>query len=178
MLHLIWSIIVGFFVGWIARAVMPGADHMGFWMTAGVGIVGSLIGGLIGNLISRPPPGSKFHAAGFSCPSSVRSCFCFFCVTSSRCKLEAGTSDTKKRQDVSCRFFHAQPARRYANSGWLAAQQLARQAFQHAEVEATTLPVCRYLAIGCQVIDRMRQHLRKLAEQLVLIDAQRAGRLL
>ncbi len=65
MLHLIWSIIVGFFVGWIARAVLPGADHMGFWMTAGVGIVGSLIGGLIGNLISRPPPGSKFHAAGF-----------------------------------------------------------------------------------------------------------------
>ncbi len=65
MLHLIWSIIVGFFVGWIARAILPGADHMGFWLTAGVGIVGSLIGGAIGNLISRPPAGSKFHAAGF-----------------------------------------------------------------------------------------------------------------
>jgi len=65
MFHLIWSIIVGFFVGLIARAIIPGADHMGFWMTAGVGIVGSLIGGLIGNLISRPPPGSKFHPAGF-----------------------------------------------------------------------------------------------------------------
>jgi len=65
MFHLIWSIIVGFFVGLIARAIIPGADHMGFWMTAGVGIVGSLIGGLIGNAISRPPPGSKFHAAGF-----------------------------------------------------------------------------------------------------------------
>ena len=65
MFHLIWSIIVGFFVGLIARALIPGADHMGFWMTAGVGIVGSLIGGLIGNLISRPPPGSKFHPSGF-----------------------------------------------------------------------------------------------------------------
>lgn len=65
MLHLIWSIIVGFFVGWIARAILPGADHMGFWMTAGVGIVGSLIGGVLGGLISRPAPGSVFHPAGF-----------------------------------------------------------------------------------------------------------------
>ena len=65
MFHLIWSIIVGFFIGLIARALIPGAEHMGFWMTVVVGIVGSLIGGVIGNLISRPPPGSKFHAAGF-----------------------------------------------------------------------------------------------------------------
>ena len=65
MFHLIWSIIVGFFIGLIARAILPGADHMGFWMTTGVGIVGSLIGGLLGNLIKRPEPGSKFHPAGF-----------------------------------------------------------------------------------------------------------------
>lgn len=65
MFHLLWSIIVGFFVGLIARAIVPGADHMGFWMTAIIGIVGSLLGGLLGNLFSRPPPGSKFHAAGF-----------------------------------------------------------------------------------------------------------------
>jgi uncharacterized membrane protein YeaQ/YmgE (transglycosylase-associated protein family) len=65
MFHLIWSVIVGFFVGLIARAVLPGADHMGFWATVGVGIVGSLIGGLIGGLIKRPEPGAKFHPAGF-----------------------------------------------------------------------------------------------------------------
>jgi uncharacterized membrane protein YeaQ/YmgE (transglycosylase-associated protein family) len=65
MFHLIWSIIVGFFIGLIARAVLPGADHMGFLMTTGVGIVGSLIGGLLGNLIKRPEPGAKFHPAGF-----------------------------------------------------------------------------------------------------------------
>jgi uncharacterized membrane protein YeaQ/YmgE (transglycosylase-associated protein family) len=65
MFHLIWSIIVGFFVGLIARAILPGADHMGLWMTAGVGVAGSLIGGLIGNMIKRPEPGSKFHPAGF-----------------------------------------------------------------------------------------------------------------
>jgi uncharacterized membrane protein YeaQ/YmgE (transglycosylase-associated protein family) len=65
MFHLIWSIIVGFFVGLIARAILPGDDHMGLIMTTVVGIVGSIIGGLIGNMFSKPPPGSKFHTAGF-----------------------------------------------------------------------------------------------------------------
>ncbi len=65
MLHIIWSIIVGFFVGLIARAILPGVDHMGMIATAGVGIVGSIIGGLIGNAIRRPAPGAKFHPAGF-----------------------------------------------------------------------------------------------------------------
>ena len=65
MLHLIWSVIVGFFVGLIARAVVPGVDHMGFIATTAVGIVGSVIGGFIGGLIKKPEPGSKFHPAGF-----------------------------------------------------------------------------------------------------------------
>lgn len=65
MLHLIWSIIVGFIVGLIARTLMPSVEPMGFWLTAGVGIVGSLIGGLIGRLIKKPEPGSAFHPAGF-----------------------------------------------------------------------------------------------------------------
>ena len=65
MLHYIWFVIVGFVVGLIARAVLPGADHMGMIMTTIVGIVGSVVGGLIGNLISRPAADSKFHPAGF-----------------------------------------------------------------------------------------------------------------
>jgi len=40
MFHLIWSIIIGFIVGLIARAIMPGVDHFGFWMTAFIGIGG------------------------------------------------------------------------------------------------------------------------------------------
>ena len=64
MMHLIWSIIVGFVVGLIARAVVPGADQMGFIATTVVGIVGSVIGGLIGNVIKKPEPGSAFHPAG------------------------------------------------------------------------------------------------------------------
>ena len=65
MLHVIWSIIVGFVVGLIARAVMPGAQHLTFIMTSLLGIGGSIVAGLIGRLFSKPEPGSKFHPAGF-----------------------------------------------------------------------------------------------------------------
>jgi uncharacterized membrane protein YeaQ/YmgE (transglycosylase-associated protein family) len=65
MLHLIWSIVIGFIVGLIARALLPGVDHMGFWMTAAIGIGGSLLGGLIGMVIKRPTAGAMFHPAGF-----------------------------------------------------------------------------------------------------------------
>lgn len=64
MIHLLWSILVGFFVGLVARALVPGADQMGFFMTAAVGIFGSIVGGLIGRAISRPVPGQKVHPAG------------------------------------------------------------------------------------------------------------------
>ena len=64
MLHIIWSIILGFIVGLIARAVMPGVQHMGFILTTILGIGGSIVGGLIGRLFSRPEPGTPFHPAG------------------------------------------------------------------------------------------------------------------
>lgn len=65
MFSIIWSIIVGFVVGLIARWIVPGAAHMGFMMTTIVGIVGSVIGGFIGMLFKKPEPGQKFHTAGF-----------------------------------------------------------------------------------------------------------------
>ena len=65
MLHIIWSIIIGFIVGLSARAIMPGVQHLGFIMTTLLGIGGSILGGLIGRLFSRPTPGSAFHPAGF-----------------------------------------------------------------------------------------------------------------
>lgn len=64
MLHIIWSVIVGFFVGLIARAIMPGAHPMGFIETSLVGIVGSVVGGLIARLFSKPKPGQPVHPAG------------------------------------------------------------------------------------------------------------------
>lgn len=63
--HVLWSIVVGFFIGLIARAILPGADQMGMIATTIVGILGSIVGGFVGRLISKPPEGSKFHPAGF-----------------------------------------------------------------------------------------------------------------
>ena len=65
IMHILWVIVVGFLVGVIARALLPGAQHMGFFATSALGIVGSFVGGFIGSLISKPREGSMFHPAGF-----------------------------------------------------------------------------------------------------------------
>ena len=62
MLHIIWSIILGFIAGAIAKIIMH--VHMGFIETTILGIVGSLIGGLIARIFSKPAEGSPFHPAG------------------------------------------------------------------------------------------------------------------
>jgi uncharacterized membrane protein YeaQ/YmgE (transglycosylase-associated protein family) len=64
MLHIIWSIIVGFVVGLIAQWFIP-VGHTGFWITAIIGIVGSIVGGLIARIFSQPKDGAFFHPAGF-----------------------------------------------------------------------------------------------------------------
>jgi uncharacterized membrane protein YeaQ/YmgE (transglycosylase-associated protein family) len=61
--HLLWSVLVGFVAGLIARGVV-GGPHMGFVATTVLGIVGSLVGGVIGGLIWQPRD-SRFHPAGF-----------------------------------------------------------------------------------------------------------------
>ena len=66
MLHILWSIIVGFIIGLIARAIMPGAQHLSFLMTSLVGIGGSIVGGLIGRVLSPPAGGTPFHPAGIA----------------------------------------------------------------------------------------------------------------
>jgi uncharacterized membrane protein YeaQ/YmgE (transglycosylase-associated protein family) len=63
MLHIIWSIIVGAIVGWVAELTL--GARLGFWKCAALGIVGSIVGGLIGRMFSKPAPGSAFHPAGF-----------------------------------------------------------------------------------------------------------------
>jgi uncharacterized membrane protein YeaQ/YmgE (transglycosylase-associated protein family) len=63
MLHIVWSILVGFLVGLIAGAIMH--THLGFIGTTVLGIIGSVVGGYIARLFSRPAEGSSFHPAGF-----------------------------------------------------------------------------------------------------------------
>jgi len=64
MLHVLWSLVVGFFVGLLARMLVPGADQMGFFSTSLLGIGGSIVGGGVARLVSRPEPSTPFHPAG------------------------------------------------------------------------------------------------------------------
>ena len=45
---LIGLIVVGFFIGLVARALLPGNNKMGFLLTAGLGILGSVVAGFLG----------------------------------------------------------------------------------------------------------------------------------
>jgi uncharacterized membrane protein YeaQ/YmgE (transglycosylase-associated protein family) len=57
-------IIFGFIVGLIARALMPGRQHMGFILTTLLGIAGSLIGGFLASWITGNSA-YEAHGAGF-----------------------------------------------------------------------------------------------------------------
>jgi uncharacterized membrane protein YeaQ/YmgE (transglycosylase-associated protein family) len=64
MFHILWSIIIGFLAGLIAKDLLH-AGHMGFISTTLLGIIGSIVGGLIARLFSKPKDGAMFHPAGF-----------------------------------------------------------------------------------------------------------------
>jgi uncharacterized membrane protein YeaQ/YmgE (transglycosylase-associated protein family) len=48
---LLWTIVVGFVVGLIARAIMPGQQVMGIIMTTLLGVGGALLAGYAGQLL-------------------------------------------------------------------------------------------------------------------------------
>jgi uncharacterized membrane protein YeaQ/YmgE (transglycosylase-associated protein family) len=58
LLYLILIAIEGLIVGGLARLALPGRDPMTLWQTMGVGILGSLIAGLISWAVLA-------HGAGF-----------------------------------------------------------------------------------------------------------------
>ena len=62
MLHLIWYILVGLIAGVCAKSLMH--THMTLLWTIVLGIVGSIVGGLVTHIFSRPREGAQFHPAG------------------------------------------------------------------------------------------------------------------
>ena len=54
---IIWTIIIGFVIGLIARAVMPGRDPGGFIITTVLGIAGALVGAFVGRVLGFYAPG-------------------------------------------------------------------------------------------------------------------------
>jgi uncharacterized membrane protein YeaQ/YmgE (transglycosylase-associated protein family) len=63
-MSLLIFLIFGFFVGLIARAVMPGNQKLGLIKTTLLGAAGSFVGGVLGNLISGEP-WARVHSAGW-----------------------------------------------------------------------------------------------------------------
>ncbi|KVV47798.1 hypothetical protein WK81_01650 [Burkholderia ubonensis] len=57
MLQFVETLVVGFIIGLLARALKPGNDTMGVVMTTVVGVVGSLIAGYVGHLAGWYAPG-------------------------------------------------------------------------------------------------------------------------
>jgi uncharacterized membrane protein YeaQ/YmgE (transglycosylase-associated protein family) len=42
-MEIVWTILIGFVVGLLAKMLMPGSDPAGFFITAAIGIAGSLL---------------------------------------------------------------------------------------------------------------------------------------
>ncbi len=59
---IIWTILIGFVAGLVARALLPGKQAMGFILTAALGIVGSLIATYLGQAMGWYTAGA---GAGF-----------------------------------------------------------------------------------------------------------------
>jgi uncharacterized membrane protein YeaQ/YmgE (transglycosylase-associated protein family) len=59
---IIWTIVLGFVIGLIAKLVAPGKENMGIIMTILLGIAGSFLAGVIGQFIGWYKAG---EGAGF-----------------------------------------------------------------------------------------------------------------
>ena len=57
-------VLFGFIIGLLARALLPGRQSMGVVMTAVLGMIGSFVGGLLGNLLAGRPL-TDLNTAGF-----------------------------------------------------------------------------------------------------------------
>lgn len=58
----VWMVIIGFIVGLVARAVLPGDQKLGMIMTAVLGIAGSFVANFVGQALGWYQAGS---GAGF-----------------------------------------------------------------------------------------------------------------
>jgi uncharacterized membrane protein YeaQ/YmgE (transglycosylase-associated protein family) len=61
-MHYVWMAIVGFVVGLIVRAILPGTQKLGLILTALLGIAGSFIAGFVGEALGWYSAG---EGAGF-----------------------------------------------------------------------------------------------------------------
>ena len=56
-MYILWTIVIGFIVGLLARFVLPGQDALGLVMTTLLGIGGALLGSFLGQALGLYMPG-------------------------------------------------------------------------------------------------------------------------
>lgn len=61
-MHILWTIILGFIVGVIAKFIYPGRQNMGWIWTIILGVAGAFVATYLGKLLGIYQPG---QAAGF-----------------------------------------------------------------------------------------------------------------
>jgi uncharacterized membrane protein YeaQ/YmgE (transglycosylase-associated protein family) len=59
---ILWTLLIGFVIGLVARFLKPGKQKLGFILTTVLGIVGAFVGSFIGQTLGLYEPG---QAAGF-----------------------------------------------------------------------------------------------------------------
>ena len=64
LIFVIALVIWGFIVGGLARLALPGPDPMPWYATLGLGLGGSLIGGIVARLLLGTPGGLVFAVLG------------------------------------------------------------------------------------------------------------------
>ena len=62
MLSILWTILIGFVAGVLAKFLHPGKENMGFIMTPVLGVAGSLLATFLGRAVGFYKPGDS---AGF-----------------------------------------------------------------------------------------------------------------
>jgi len=64
-MHIVWTILIGFVAGLVAKMLTPGAGPSGFFLTAALGIAGSLAATYLGQFLGwyRGGESAGFFAA-------------------------------------------------------------------------------------------------------------------
>jgi uncharacterized membrane protein YeaQ/YmgE (transglycosylase-associated protein family) len=76
MFHLIWYILIGLISGVIAKSVMH--VHLTIFWTVVLGIIGSLLGGGLSHMLSRPK-NERYHPAGLILSTLGAIVILYFC---------------------------------------------------------------------------------------------------
>ena len=64
MLSLLWLLVIGLIAGLLARAIVPGKDSMSWLATMVLGVVGSVVGGMLLGLLTGGLRDRGFGPAG------------------------------------------------------------------------------------------------------------------